>query len=95
MSGNPEPPQPNPALSRLDRLVGRSSMEGNLVGSDDKNITGETTCRWLPGDFFLEQPQRHRFMSLQTGSLELIGYDPETNTFPSTVYSNLSPDPLP
>jgi hypothetical protein len=28
-------------------------------------------------------------------SLELIGYDPETGTFPSTVYSNLSPAPLP
>ena len=29
------------------------------------------------------------------GALELIGYDPATDTFPSTVYSNLSPDPPP
>jgi hypothetical protein len=35
------------------------------------------------------------FMGLQIDSLELIGYDPETQTFPSTVYSNLSPAPLP
>jgi hypothetical protein len=27
MSENPKPPQPDPALRRLDRLVGRWSME--------------------------------------------------------------------
>jgi hypothetical protein len=27
--------------------------------------------------------------------LELIGYDPESDTFPSTVFSNVSPTPLP
>lgn len=26
---------------------------------------------------------------------ELIGYDPKTESFPSTVYSNFSPEPLP
>lgn len=34
-------------------------------------------------------------MRMHIDSLELIGYDPETGTFPSTVYSNLSPAPLP
>jgi hypothetical protein len=34
-------------------------------------------------------------MGMQIDSLELIGYDPEMDTFPSTVYSNLSPAPLP
>lgn len=95
MSTTPELPQPDPALRRLDRLVGRWSMEGNLVGSDDKNIRGETTFRWLPGRFFLEQRTHIDFMGLEIDSLELIGYDPETDTFPSTVYSNLSPAPLP
>ena len=51
----PAPPQPDPALKRLDRLVGRWRMEGNLVGSDEKTIRGETSFRWLPGGFFLEQ----------------------------------------
>jgi hypothetical protein len=32
---------------------------------------------------------------MEIDSLELIGYDPETKTFPSTVYSNLAPSPLP
>jgi hypothetical protein len=35
------------------------------------------------------------FMGLEIDSLELIGYDPDTDTFPSTVFSNLSPSPLP
>jgi len=95
MSDTPGLPQPDPALRRLDRLVGTWSMEGNLVGSDDKNITGETTFRWLPGGFFLEQHVRLDFMGMQIESLELIAYDPDSGTFPSTVYSNLSPVPLP
>jgi hypothetical protein len=95
MAESPNLPQPDPALKRLDRLVGRWSMEGNLVGSDETNIKGETTFRWLTGGFFLEQHVQLDFMGLQIDSLELIGYDPETATFPSTVYSNLSPSPLP
>lgn len=47
------------------------------------------------GGFFLEQRINLDFMGLQIQSLELIGYDPETKTFPSTVFSNLSPAPLP
>src|SRR5215207_1757163 len=54
MSDNPNLPQPDPALGRLDRLVGTWTMEGNLVG-----------------------------------------YDPQTDTFPSTVFSGFSPTPLP
>jgi hypothetical protein len=88
-------PTPDPALRRLDRLVGTWSMEGNLVGSDEKNITGETTFRWLPGGLFLEQRVHIDFMGLAIDSLELIGYDPETGSFPSTVYSTFSPNPLP
>jgi hypothetical protein len=52
MAENANLPQPDPALRRLDRFVGRWSMEGNLFGSDEKNIRGETTFRWLPGGFF-------------------------------------------
>ena len=95
MSEQPHLPQPDPALRRLDRFVGTWSMEGNLVGSDEKNITGETTFRWLPGGFFLEQHVQLNFMGMQIDSTELISYDPETKTFPSTVYSNLSPVALP
>jgi hypothetical protein len=88
-------PTPDPALRRLDRFVGRWAMEGHLVDADEITVKGETTFRWLPGGFFLEQHARLNFLGLEIESLELIGYDPETQTFPSTVFSNLSPTPLP
>jgi hypothetical protein len=34
-------------------------------------------------------------MGLRIDSLDLIGYDAECDTFPSTAFSNLSPVPLP
>jgi hypothetical protein len=91
----PQMPAPDPALKRLDRFVGTWSMEGHLVGSSENNIKGQASYRWLPGGFFLEQRVQLDFMGMQIDSLELIGYDPETKTFPSTVYSNMSPTPLP
>jgi len=42
----PRPAAASPELRRLDRFVGSLSMEGNVVGSDEKNINGETTFHW-------------------------------------------------
>jgi hypothetical protein len=95
MSESHDLPRPDPALKRLDRFVGSWTMEGRLVGSDETTISGQATYRWLPGGFFLEQHVQLDFMGLEIDSLELIGYDPETQTFRSTVFSNLSPVPLP
>lgn len=91
----PQLPQPDSALANLDRMVGSWSIEGNLVGSDDKTIKGQTTFRWLPGRFFMEQRFSLNFMGMEIESLELIGYDAEAKSLASTVYSNLSPAPLP
>ena len=88
-------PTPDPALKQLDRYVGTWSMEGHLPGSDEIVIKGETMFRWLPGGFFLEQHGAMNFLGMDLDSLELIGYDAETGTFPSTVYANISPQPLP
>jgi hypothetical protein len=88
-------PKPDPALKRLNRLVGSWRMEGHLVGSDENNIKGEATFRWLPGGFFLEQRISLDFMGMKIESQELIGYDPESKSYPSTVFSNMSPTPLP
>lgn len=88
-------PTPDPALQKLDRFVGTWSMEGHPVGTDEVTIKGETTFRWLAGGFFLEQRGHLNFMGLELESLELIGYDPETGTFPSTVFANIGPQPLP
>lgn len=88
-------PTPDPALKRLERFVGTWTLEGHFAGSSDSNIKGQASYRWLPGGFFLEQQIHLDFMGLEIDSLELIGYDASTDTFPSTVYSNMSPVPLP
>src|SRR5881628_3504324 len=89
-------PHPDPALRRLDRLVGTWSMKGHLIGSDQENITGRTTFQWLDGGFFLQQDVEIDFAgALKIKSRELIGYDAQTQAFSSYVYSNLSPVPLP
>lgn len=94
-TGIPQLPTPDPALRRLDRLIGTWDMEGHLVGSDETAIKGQATFRWLAGGFFLEQRFHMNFLGMELESVELIGYDPETGTFPSTVYANIAPTPLP
>ena len=92
----PQPPRPHPALKQLDFLVGKWSMKGHLLGSDQENIIGRTEYEWMPGGFFMRQRVKMDFAGLfQIDSEELIGYDPETGKFPSQVYSNLAPEPLP
>lgn len=90
-------PTPDPALKRLERYVGTWDMKGRVVGSDVDNISGRATFEWLPGGFFMQQRTslNFDFIGLQIKSLELIGYDPESKTFPSTVYANMAPTPLP
>ena len=88
-------PTPDPALKRLDRLVGTWEMSGRTLDSEVDNVRGRTTFTWLPGAFFLEQRAEIEFVGTTIQALELIGYHPETKTFPSTVYSGFSPTPLP
>lgn len=90
-------PTPDPALKRLERYVGTWDMKGRTVGSEVDNISGRVTYEWLPGGFFMQQRTSLNldFIGLQIESLELIGYDPESDTFPSTVFSNVAPTPLP
>lgn len=89
------PPTPDPALKQLDRFVGDWVMEGSMVGENETTISGRASYRWLPGGFFLEQTITLDFAGFRVEGTELIGYDPRTGTFPSTVYANMSPEPLP
>jgi hypothetical protein len=92
----PMPLGPDPALAVLDRFVGEWVMEGSMLGSDETTIKGRASYRWLPGGFFLEQRVELAFAGMvQVDSLELVGYDPQSQTFPSRVYSNMSPQALP
>ena len=88
-------PGPDPALRRFDRFVGTWEMKGRTLDSDVDNITARTTFEWLPGGHFLLQRFSADFVGMDIKSHEVIGYDPATGTFPSTVYSNMAPMPLP
>ncbi|WP_440947360.1 DUF1579 family protein [Methanosarcina sp. T3] len=88
-------PEPDPALKRLEGFVGTWSIKGRTLDSKVDNVSGRTTFEWLPGRFFLKQSFEADFMGMKIQSLELIGYDPASDTFPSLVYSNLAGVPIP
>jgi len=92
-------PSPDPALQRLERLVGTWTMKGRPLGSDHDSINGRTTFSWLYGNegasFFLQQDMEMDYDGTEIRSHELIGYNPHTKAFSSQVYSNMAPDPWP
>jgi hypothetical protein len=82
--------RPDPALLRLDVLVGAWTMTGRTLDSAEDNITGTVTIEWLPGGFFMQQRGEMNFMGHKVYSLEIVGYDEVTDTFPSTVYASMA-----
>ena len=86
-------PTPDPALKRLDRLVGTWDIKGRTLNAKEDNISGRVTIEWLPGGFFLQQRGEMEFMGPKVYSLEVIGYDPTTKTFVATVFSNIDGAP--
>lgn len=89
-------PTPDPALRVFDQFVGTWTMSGSIEGVEAPAISGEVTFDWMPGGFFLRQHILMDFAGyVQIDSTEFVGYDAATGTFPSKVYSNLSPEPLP
>ena len=90
-----QPPTPNPALRRLEKLVGTWDLKGRTPDSKDDNITGWNTFEWMPGGFFLKSSGEITFRGVKIQSLEIIAYDPASQTFPSSVYTNMSGAVLP
>jgi hypothetical protein len=88
-------PGPDPALRRLDRFVGTWEVTGRTLDSEQDNVSGRLTFEWLPGGFFLQQRVELDFAGYEIRGLEVIGYDPATGKFPSTVFSNLVGVPIP
>jgi len=91
----PQLAPPNPALKRLDKLVGTWRLSGRSLGSQEDDIRGQVTIAWLPGGYFMEQRGEIEVRGFKGQSLEIIGYDPATDTFPSTVYSSMDGAPAP
>jgi hypothetical protein len=89
------PPRPDPALKRLERLVGTWDIKGRTLDSDVDNITGHMICEWMLGGFFLKQSGEISFKGFNMHSLEIIGYDAASQTFPVSFYSDMSGVVLP
>lgn len=62
-----QPPTPNPALKRLDRLVGKWNVSG-------PEIDGQVTFEWLEGGFFLAQHFDLDHNGHKIKGIEIIGY---------------------
>ena len=90
-----QPPRPDPALKRLERFVGTWEVNGRTLDSEEDNISGRFAFQWLPGGFYLQQRTELNFAGYEVKGLEVIGYDPATDRFPSTVYSSMSGVPIP
>ena len=83
-------PAPDPALKRLERLVGSWVLKGRTPDSLVDNIDGWTTFEWMVGGFFLKASGEINFRGMKIESVEIIACDPGRGIFPSTVYSNMS-----
>ena len=90
------PPKPDPRLREFERFIGTWEMKGKTLDSDADgyNVTATATFEYLPGEFFVAQRFKADFDGRPIESLEIIGYDPETDTFPSTVFANMAARPL-
>jgi len=89
----PRPGKPNPALRRLEKLVGEWKIEGRTLDSNRSNTSGQVTIEWLPGGFFMMQSGEIAVNEFKVHALEIIGYDPSTKAFPSYVYSDVAGSP--
>jgi len=58
------------------------------------NISGQFTIEWMPGGVFMIQHGEWNFVGMPMKTLEILHYDPSTNTFPSSVYTSMTAAPL-
>lgn len=86
---------PHPALRRLQPLVGTWAITGRSLGAKEDDITGLVVISWLPGGFFQEQRGEIEIprLGLKVQSLEIVGYDVQTDTFRAQSYTNLGGEP--
>lgn len=68
-----QPPAPNPALKKLDKLVGTWEMTGRESGPEGE-IHGQMRFEWLEGGYFLVQRTDINHVGHQIKGIEYIGY---------------------
>jgi hypothetical protein len=72
-------PTPNPALERLDALVGEWNIEVSLPLDPPTIVRGRTSFEWLEGGFFLVQRWDVAHLDFP-GAIAIIGCDASTET---------------
>lgn len=94
-TSSPQQPKPNPALKRLEPLIGTWTLTGRTLDAGQNDINGRVTIEWLPGGFFMQQRGEIEIpaLGLKVYALEILGHDAETDTFPAHVYSNMGEEP--
>lgn len=84
-------PSTEEALNRLDVFAGTWKTEGEVITSNsDPNISfkGTDTYKWLPGDRFMIHYVDILMGEQQIYSTEIIGYDPESGTYPMHYFDH-------
>jgi hypothetical protein len=82
-----QPPQPNPALKSLDRLVGTWNVSG-------PEIHGQVTFEWMEGGYYFVQRVDLDHGGHEIKGVEYIGYDESNEVLKSYFFSNHGPGPF-
>lgn len=84
--------KPNPALKRLDVLVGKWQSEGETIASKNEpavKIKGTDSYEWFSGDYFLIHHADVSMGDEQVKVIEIIGsYDSSSQTYPMRSFDN-------
>lgn len=80
-------------LRDLEVLVGAWRIEGRSTGSPPISIGGRTDTRWSRDGRTLEQRTLLVVDRKEIPAIEIIRFDPATQTFPAVVYTDGSTEP--
>ncbi len=86
--------KPHKALKRLENFIGRWTISGRSLNAKEDDIKGTASFEWILDGFFLLNKGEMQMGDSKIKSLSIIGYDPETDTFPEMVYGNMNSLPL-
>ena len=88
-----EQPEPNPALERLNVMVGEWDLKGRESGPDGE-IRRRVTFEWMEGGFYLVQRIDIDHIGQRITGVEYVDYDESNGTLKSYLFSNTGPGPF-
>lgn len=84
-------PTPGPEHKRLEIFVGEWKTEGEILASEAgpaSRLVAVDRYEWLPGGFFLLHHVNGRMGDVEVKALEIIGYDPSSQTYTTHSFDN-------